>query len=113
MKKILFLFFATVLFSKTLPLSVKYDPFSKTQEIINKTAKKRVSNSEKHHFNLKVYAIYNNKVFINSKFYKTGDMIYGYKVYKIGKNYVILKRKNRFKVVNLVKNGILKIRKKR
>ncbi|WP_187647363.1 hypothetical protein [Nitrosophilus labii] len=93
------------LFAEVLPLPVKYDPFYKAQKLLKKKKKiKSVSRTLK----LTLSAIYNERAYINGKFYKVGDKIEGYKIYKIGKNFVILKKRGKKRVLYLVKNKILK-----
>ena len=109
MKKIgLFLIMITVLLSNTLP-PINYDPFYKAQKLLKKPKRVQVFSKP---IQLKVYAIYNNRAYINGKFYKIGDKIAGYKLYKIYDNYVVLKSKSKLKVVYLIKNRILKMRNK-
>ena len=98
----------TVLSSNTLP-PINYDPFYKAQKLLKKPKKIQVFSKP---IQLKLYAIYNNRAYINGKFYKIGDKIYGYRVYKIYDNYVVLKRNSKLKVVYLIKNRILKMRNK-
>ena len=65
--------------------------------------------SKKESLNLKIYAIFQNRVNINGKWFKIGDIINGYKILKITNNYVYLKRNN--KVLKLsITNYILKAR---
>lgn len=110
MKKIvIFFLFAAILLAKTLA-PVKYDPFFRAQKLLKKQEKDKFI--QKKPFEIKVYAIYNDRAYINGKFYKTGDFIAGYKIYKIAKNYIVLKKKSKFKIKYLVKSDILKIRKK-
>ncbi len=92
------------LFAEVLPLPVKYDPFYKAQKLLKKKKAKSFSGTLK----LTLSAIYNERAYINGKFYKVGDKIEGYKIYKIGKNFVILKKRGKKRVLYLVKNKILK-----
>ena len=99
----------TVLLSDTLP-PVNYDPFYKAQKLLKKPKRVQIFSKP---IKLKVYAIYNNRAYINGKFYKIGDKIAGYKIYKIYDSYVVLKRKSKLKILHLVKNRILKMRKEK
>ena len=58
--------------------------------------------SQKEDLNLKIYAIFQNRVNINGKWFKVGDNIYGYKIVKIDKNFVLLKNKNRQKTLKIL-----------
>ena len=59
---------------------------------------------------LKIYAIFNNKVNMNGKWYKLGEEINGYKIVKILKNGVVLKKANKYFYLK-IKNTILKVQK--
>lgn len=53
----------------------------------------------KPHF--KVLAIFDNSVFINGKWYKVGDVVYGFRIVKIYDNRIVVKRDGKFYVVRL------------
>ena len=89
------------------PLPVHYDPFVKAKRII-KRAKEPILSSvkmESPHFELS--AIFNDKAFINGRFYKIGDRIWGYRVSEIKENYVILQKNGTKVIVPLVKKHVL------
>lgn len=77
------------------------DPFflSKKEKKLYEN-KKRVAKSKR--VNFKLYAIFNNKAKINSKWYKIGNKIKGFTLYKVCNNCVKLKRNKR--VVTLFLN---------
>ena len=45
--------------------------------------------------NLKIYAVFNDMVNINGKWYKRGDEVNGYKILKISDSYVLLSKDGR------------------
>ena len=61
-----------------------------------------VAVSQKKNLNLKIYAIFQNRVNINGKWFKVGDNIYGYKIVKINKNFVLLKNGNSKKILKIL-----------
>ncbi len=85
-------------------LNIDYNIFGTNKIIITPVV------SLEKNLNLKIYAVFNNKININNKWYKIGDEINGYKILKITDDYVILKKENQ--IVKL-KIGIdfLKVRK--
>jgi len=105
--KILFISIFLVFFAyaQTLPLPIKYDPFQKAKKLM-KDKSKVVKNMKR--FDLKLYAIYNNRAYINGKFYKIGDKVAGFKVIKISNKYVVLKKNRKKVVLPLVKSNIIK-----
>ena len=58
---------------------------------------------------LRIYAIFQNKVNINGKWFKLGDNVNGYKIIKIGKGFVLLKKDNIKKYLKLFSNNKIKI----
>ncbi len=82
-------------------LKIDYNIFS--------TTKKRYF-VVKSNIELKLYAIFNNRVNINGKWYKIGDIIQGYKIIKITYDKVFLKKGNKIFVLE-VKNSILRVEK--
>ena len=58
---------------------------------------------------LQIYAIFQNKVNINGEWFKLGDSINGYKIVKIGKNFVLLKKGNIKKYLKMFFNSKIKI----
>ena len=71
--------------------------------------KENITISKKGSCDLKIYAIFQNKVNINGRWFKKGDIMNGYKIFKITNNYVYLKRND--EIVKLsVTNYILKVK---
>jgi len=60
--------------------------------------------------NLNIFAIFNNKVNINGKWYKTGDEVEGYKIFKITSDKIFLKRDNKIIVLKIRQSNILKVK---
>jgi len=97
------------------------DPFifinvKKLEEKNAVTAKKRKRNSYKKKYKVKLSLsiIMNNKARINSKWYKLGDTLYGYKLTKIDSNRVVLTKRGRTRILSTYtkkKNLIIKDRK--
>ena len=75
-----------------------------TTNIISKTLN---SNLNK---NLKIFAIFNNKVNINGKWYKVGDYIDNYKIVKITSTGVYLMKNLKIEYIKLINNYILKVK---
>ena len=46
----------------------------------------------KESINLKIYAVFNDKININGKWYKIGDEVQGYKILKVSDRYLLLKK---------------------
>ena len=93
-------------------IKVNYDPFAQTKNIIQKkkNLKKTVRLSTKKTFSL--VTIFNDRAFINSKWYKKGDTIYGYKIVDIGGDKVLLSKESKFKYLRIKKiNNLLKVEK--
>ena len=109
MKTLLSLLFALALFANVLDLPVEYDPFYKASRIIQHTKKGR-KNIQPVVKPLYLYAIFNNQAYINGKFYQIGEQVEGYRLISIKKNYVILRKGERMKLLPLLKNNILQIR---
>ncbi|BAF70674.1 hypothetical protein [Nitratiruptor sp. SB155-2] len=107
MKKI-FLAVAAISYIFALDLPVAYDPFQKASVIIKHAqTKKIIPTKRKIAFSLQ--AILNDKAFINGRLIPIGGEIAGYKLIFIGKNYVVLKKGKRRKVVSFRKKDILKM----
>lgn len=109
MKSWLFFLVTSWLFGAVLDIPVEYDPFHKASRIIQHSAKshKRISQTEKP---LYLYAIFNNQAYINGKFYTRGEQIDGYTLLSIKKNYIILKKGEKIKILPLLPKNILEIR---
>ncbi len=58
---------------------------------------------------LELTAILNDKAYINGRFYKIGDTISGYKIVKIADSYVVLKKKDKMKILFLGKRRFLRV----
>jgi hypothetical protein len=71
---------------KTLIVRVKYDPFKKGQEVVQKIFSKKVQDNT-----LYVTAILNNKAFINSRWYRVGEKVDGYKIIQLKENSILVK----------------------
>jgi len=98
MRKTFFIsIFLTALGANSLPL-VNYDPFYKSQVILHKHThiQKKVQNRS-----LALGAIFNNRAFINNRFYEVGDKIEGYKIKKIYKYSVVLQSHSSIKVLHI------------
>ena len=65
--------------------------------------------STKENNDLKIYAIFQNKVNINGKWFKIGDIVNGYKIIKITNNYVYLEQNNKILKLSPT-NYILKVK---
>jgi len=81
---------------KTLVTKVKYDPFKKGQEVVQKVMNKKEVESS-----LYITSILNNRVFVNSHWYKVGDKVNGYKIIQINNNDILAKNSKK-----VVKFGI-------
>ena len=93
-------------------IDVRYDPFIQTNKIFikKKNLKKMIKPSLK--TSLILVTILNNKAFINSKWYKKGDKLRGYKIVYVGNNKVMLKKQNKIKYLQIKKTkNILKVEK--
>ena len=98
--------FLTVLGANSLPL-VHYNPFYKSQIILHKHTHIQVKVQNK---SLALGAIFNNRAFINNRFYKIGDKIQGYKIKKIYKHSVVLQSHNSIKVLHMQQKHLIKIK---
>lgn len=108
MRSIAVFFIALSLFSKTLDLPVRYDPFYKASKIIE-TTKKTKSLRRKSVLHLQLYAIFNNRAYINGRFYSVGDRIGEYMVKSIKKDYVLLVKNGTIKILPLLQKKVLRI----
>ncbi|WP_458701608.1 hypothetical protein ACKGJI_05665 [Sulfurospirillum sp. 1307] len=103
MKKVFFIMFlSTLLFSNDLTNKVikfnnyefkksmvllDYDPFVRGSKVIKSTLE-----AKKEDKTFYVSSILNHKAFINSKWYKTGDKVLGYKIIAITKENVLVRK---------------------
>lgn len=95
-------------------IDIKYDPFMQTKKIFvkKKNSKKEVVKSSINKVSLTLITILNGRAFINSKWYKKGDKLNGYKIVYIGNDKVMLKKESRVKYLQIEKTkNILKVEK--
>lgn len=108
MRKIFFIsIYLTIASANPLPL-VHYDPFYKSQIILHTHTHKRVQNRS-----LTLSAIFNNRAFINNKFYTIGEKIRGYRIEKIYRHYIVLQGHNSIIVLHMQKKHLLQINNKK
>jgi len=88
-----------------------YNPFVKIKKKAE-TKEKRVKHdiSEIKEKNLVLYAIFQNRVNINGKWFKVGDVVNGYKIIKINTYGIYLSKNNKIKKISL-KANIIKVAK--
>jgi len=77
-------------------VQIKYDPFKKAQEVVEKTFK-----NKKQEQTLHVTTILNGKVFVNSNWHGVGDRVDGYKIIQIREEGILAKKSGK-----VVKFGI-------
>jgi len=70
------------------------DPFKYTNQKSHHVIQKHYQPQSKHHY-YRLMAILNDRVKINHKWYHLHGKVNGYTISKIGKNYVVLSRKNK------------------
>ena len=104
MRWLLIVFSALYSFA-ALPLPVIYDPFLKAEKLL----KPRHISIPKKKKELVLTAIFDNKAFINGRFYHVGESVLGYKLVAIRPGYILLRSKKRVKMVPLYKKKILKV----
>jgi len=75
-----------------------YDPFKRTQPLLNQKTKKRTIRSSK---KLELSAIFNKKAFISGKWYEKGDISALGKIMKVHTDKVYIKQGNKTKVLRL------------
>ena len=124
MKKLFLLSFFIFLFSDTIKIieEIKkieqFKPKFKSVQNFNvfsfnkkrqKIVKKDFSFTLKKDLTLQIYAIFQNRVNINGEWFEVGDMIDGYKIAKINKNFVLLKKGNSKKILKIFSINKLKI----
>lgn len=109
MKKLIVLLFCIIpLLSGVIELPVNYDPFYKATKIIKHSTRKRVI-VQNREISLHLYAIFNNKAYINGKFYAIGEYISGYKLIKIKNDHVVLAKRGTIKVLPLLPKRVMRI----
>lgn len=105
MRKIVFVsLLLGVLYADTLPL-VHYDPFYKSQIILHSQKRQ----SLQHNF-FGLSAIFNDRAFINNRFYTVGEKIQGYRIKKIYKHSVVLQHGKHIKVLRMQQKHFLQIK---
>ena len=117
MKKIIFIIFYLLLYADITHIIKEIKEIKKNKPTFKKIkhynifeyeiAKNTIATSTKKDVNLKIYAISQNKVNINGKWFKIGDIINGYKITKITNNCVYLKQNNNISKLSIT-NYILK-----
>ena len=102
MNKIILIFIiATITEAKVIDI-IHYDPFLKAK-IILQTDTKMPEPSVYHPKRFSISAILNNKVYINGKFYKKNDIIYGYKIVRVSDKYIRVIKNNKNRIIWLIK----------
>ncbi len=96
MRKSLLLFVSFILLHANALPFVHYDPFYKSQKILHTSIEKKAEKKS-----LILNAIFNNKAFIDGKFYTIGDNIGAYKIKKINKEFVVIQNHKIIKVLRL------------
>ncbi len=81
-------------------IDVPYDPFFKTKKILS-LKKKRAPNTTPHKVRLVLLSVLNKRAFINNRWYKVGDRVYGFEVVKIYINRVVLKKNQKKMILNI------------
>ena len=93
---------------KTLIVRVKYDPFKKGEEVVQK-----IFNKKRQDKTLYVTAILNNKVFINSRWYRVGDKVAGYKILQLKEDSILVKNSKKVLKFSIKRrNNIVKVKDK-
>ena len=101
------IFTGLVLYANVLDLPVHYDPFQKAKKIV-KQKSAPLMQSKAPSVRLDLIAIFNNKAYINGKFYTIGQKVYGYRLVAIKDRYVVLKKGRQVKILPLVEKKIVK-----
>ncbi len=123
MKKIFFLFFViTFSFSDVSNIIFKIKEIENSKKIFlkypsyNIFINKQANNIQQAIIqpspliNMKIYAIFNNKVNINGQWKKRGDYINDYKIIKIYPDFIVLRKNNKIKLLKF-KSNIIKVSK--
>ncbi len=94
-------------------IKVKYDPFCKIEKIIKLKKNKIIFQKRVKKHYLFLLAVLNKRAFVNHKWYKDGDIVYGYKIIHIYNNRVVLKKRNKIMILKIKhRNKILNIQEK-
>ncbi len=86
--------------SQSLPM-VHYDPFYKSQKILK--VRKLKANYPNRFRKLHLTAIYNDKAYIDGKFYRVGQRVGEYELVRITQNGVVLKKNTQRLILRLAK----------
>jgi len=105
MKKILcFCFiFSTVISAAPLHI-IHYDPFKKTKVLLKRSTPQNIP--LKRH-TLKFTAVFNNKAYINGKFYGINSVVNGYKIIHIHNKFIQVKKHGKISTIPLIKQNFL------
>ena len=122
MKKIIFLIYCSLLYADITHIINEITKVERFKPVFKKiryynifeyeadiTKKNIGAISKKESYDLKIYAIFQNRVNINGKWFKIGDIINGYKVLKITNDDVYLKKNNEILILSIT-NHILKVK---
>ncbi len=95
-----------VVYGGSLELPVAYDPFVKAQKIIKPIRRKvqRVAQPK-----LKLKAIFNDKAYINGRFYRVGQRVGGARIVAIQEDRVVLEQGGRQMVLPLWRKRVLRV----
>jgi len=123
MKKLLFLSFFIFLFAnpaKIIEEVKKIEQFKpefkdiQDIDVFSFNKKENINNefnsTSKKSLKLQIYAIFQNRVNINGEWFKIGDSIDGYKIVKIDKNFILLKKGNSKKILKISSSNRFKIK---
>lgn len=90
-------------------VSPQYDPFQNGKEVVMKTL-----DAKKQESTLYVTTILNNKAFIDSRWYKVGDIVKEYEIVQITNNSILAKKNDKLIKLGIKKSQkLLKIRDKK
>lgn len=91
-------------------IKVDYDPFAQAKKIFIKEKKIKTVVKQSLKTSLTLVTVLNDKAFINSKWYKKNDKLYGYKIVYIGNDKVMLRKQNKIKYLQIKKTkSLLKV----
>jgi len=105
MKKIIIAIFllSTTIIAKPLHI-VHYDPFKKAKVLLKRTAPKTIYFQHK---TLKITAIFNNRAYINGRFYGINSIVNGYKIIHIHDKFIQVKKHGKISTIPLIKQNFL------
>ncbi len=93
-------------------LPVAYDPFYTAQKVIKSARPDTPRFYRPVPKPLRLYAIMNDKAFINKKFYRIGAIIDGFRLVAIAKDHVVLQKGKYKKILFLSKKQVLRVTEK-